>query len=1017
MSDSFVSNGPLVSVIIPAYNIEQYIGECLDSILVQTYRNLEIIVVNDGSTDGTGKIIKKYNSEDERIVPVSHEKNLGLFAARITGVEKASGKYIMFVDGDDTISVDWVRMLLRCAETNDLDMVVGEFADDFELEHGKHSKEYINLDPFRINDFDLKGDEVFTAFLEQGCSFAGWQVVWNKLYRRELWEKNLSVLKEFSDEHDHMLMWEDLVFTSAMWKSANHVMNVHGVYYFYRQRITSSINQACNKDKVDRYVENVASALAFLESLVPSYDEEMQNMYKKLKATASSIVFHLINDDVEDKERIVREYLNFHDEFIPQENIDFIRITRTNMEDIFDCEEKIKKTLSSDDIKAVSFDVFDTLVMRPFVYPPDLFVVLSQKFNQESSSLTNFQYMRIAAEQDCRQKCVEGEDITLSDIYELLANRYIISATRLNKLMEYEKQLEIDCSLERKFGKELYGLALDCSKEIIYTSDMYLPKETIRSILEKNGYDGNNRLYVSSEIKLTKHSGNLFKYILAESSFGKDEMVHIGDNYYADFEVPQRLGINAFQVPNAFECFAGTTLGHEGGLYKNVFGNNGTLIEDVGNQFAWSQSLRNAVGIYINRIFDNPFVRFNRSSDFNLDPRVIGYSVLGPHMLAVAKWIVESACEDRVSTIHFVARDGYLIKRTFDTINHTDIRSNYIRVSRKALLLADVNGPEDLYSLNKKVNTLNITPKDLVKFLNPIVKDGVSRDNISNRLITESIAYGKRLEKEANFARCMKILIEEYLDFSKLETYKEKLREYFLGFVKPGDYIFDIGYNGRVESALTKLLGFPIGVYYIHVNDDTANDRHTMAGCKCRLFYPVKPCITGVVREMLFMERGPSTIGFEEKNGTMEPVFEEYNVDYMPEMILRIIQDNALSYVKEYEAIHGKMGFGYRFNPVALSAPMEYLMEFSKEFDKRIFKLHRFEDDANGKHDMSAYDFWIEECGFYNIDVEKKSLNDLGETPEQELARVYDSLTYKIGSVFMFIPKLVRRARKKVMKR
>ena len=93
----------LISVIVPAYNVGQYIGKCLDSILGQTYPNLEIILIDDGSTDSTGEICEAYRERDSRIIVV-HQQNQGALAARNAGIEQAQGKYIGFVDGDDWIS-------------------------------------------------------------------------------------------------------------------------------------------------------------------------------------------------------------------------------------------------------------------------------------------------------------------------------------------------------------------------------------------------------------------------------------------------------------------------------------------------------------------------------------------------------------------------------------------------------------------------------------------------------------------------------------------------------------------------------------------------------------------------------------------------------------------------------------------------------------------------------------------------------------------------------------------------
>ena len=103
---------PLVSVIVPIYNVEEYLKECLDSIICQTYRYLEIILVNDGSTDQCGKICDEYSMLDNRI-QVVHQCNRGLSAARNAGLDVARGEYISFIDSDDYLDKHFIAKLLE----------------------------------------------------------------------------------------------------------------------------------------------------------------------------------------------------------------------------------------------------------------------------------------------------------------------------------------------------------------------------------------------------------------------------------------------------------------------------------------------------------------------------------------------------------------------------------------------------------------------------------------------------------------------------------------------------------------------------------------------------------------------------------------------------------------------------------------------------------------------------------------------------------------------------------------
>lgn len=127
-----MENQALISVIIPVYNVEEYLRECIDSILNQTYQNFEIILVDDGSTDSSGTICDEYVDKDDR-VSVVHQKNAGPSKTRNTGLENATGKYIYFLDSDDYIEKNTLELLINTAESNDADLVFFDalsFADD-----------------------------------------------------------------------------------------------------------------------------------------------------------------------------------------------------------------------------------------------------------------------------------------------------------------------------------------------------------------------------------------------------------------------------------------------------------------------------------------------------------------------------------------------------------------------------------------------------------------------------------------------------------------------------------------------------------------------------------------------------------------------------------------------------------------------------------------------------------------------------------------------------------------------
>ena len=135
---------PLISVIIPVYNVEKYLHRCLDSVIAQTYQNIEIICVDDGSIDESGRICNQYAVRDARI-KVIHQENQGLSAARNRGLDAAEGEYIAFVDSDDYILEDMYKKMLDKLLNYNVDLCVCQW--QYEFSDGRQVVKRKNIDP------------------------------------------------------------------------------------------------------------------------------------------------------------------------------------------------------------------------------------------------------------------------------------------------------------------------------------------------------------------------------------------------------------------------------------------------------------------------------------------------------------------------------------------------------------------------------------------------------------------------------------------------------------------------------------------------------------------------------------------------------------------------------------------------------------------------------------------------------------------------------------------------------
>lgn len=225
----------MISIIVPVYNIRTYLQECLYSLIRQTLSNIEIIVVDDGSTDGSSEVCDEYARKDCRI-KVIHKQNEGLVRARKTGLQAASGDYIAYVDGDDWVETNMIERLYNTLIENDVDIAMcGRFEDT----GATHRPVYHGISAGRYNRQDLL-DKVYPNMIVNGAFFE-WGVfpgVWDKLFRREVLEEHQMAVD------DRLRMGEDAACTYLALLNANSIYVLHECLYHYRQSANSMVKQS-----------------------------------------------------------------------------------------------------------------------------------------------------------------------------------------------------------------------------------------------------------------------------------------------------------------------------------------------------------------------------------------------------------------------------------------------------------------------------------------------------------------------------------------------------------------------------------------------------------------------------------------------------------------------------------------------------------------------------------------------------------------------------------------------------
>lgn len=221
-----------ISIIVPVYNVERYLPECLDSLLGQTYRELEIILVDDGSGDASGRICDAYGERDSRI-RVIHQQNQGLSKARNHGLDIATGAYIAFVDSDDYVAEDMMEKMLSALRGAEADMVLCNFKQVDEAGN-------IFQKPTSIRNEVVKPRALLNRLSEE----RGWTyvVVWNRLYRKKVWEA-----LRFPEDRIHEDEWVAL----SVYLACEKIALISDAYYYYRVNRNSIMAQSQNIAHLD----------------------------------------------------------------------------------------------------------------------------------------------------------------------------------------------------------------------------------------------------------------------------------------------------------------------------------------------------------------------------------------------------------------------------------------------------------------------------------------------------------------------------------------------------------------------------------------------------------------------------------------------------------------------------------------------------------------------------------------------------------------------------------------------
>lgn len=332
-----------VSVVIPVYNVEKYLGQCLDSVINQTYRNLEIICVNDCSPDNSVQILKEYAQKDERIKIVTHEKNGGLSVSRNSGLDAATGDYVYFIDSDDWIDLDYIEKMVEAIKRENVDIVLNVNIICEYIDKQKMYPCFISENYFSDGGLMFRNEAINNAP----------PMIWSHLYKKNFFEKyHLQFINNTSEDNIKRYIHEDVVFQHESLTKTDKIYVFLGSAYHYRQNASglmgrlagSAITTINSYIKIAEFYKNTNTPTKGIKLIYPLsicriYDDEEFQQLKKL--------FAMIHEHLTEQIDLYNDYEQYiiHKIQAADNYDEFVKTTNNNNINVLYLKEKLKKTV------------------------------------------------------------------------------------------------------------------------------------------------------------------------------------------------------------------------------------------------------------------------------------------------------------------------------------------------------------------------------------------------------------------------------------------------------------------------------------------------------------------------------------------------------------------------------------------------------------------------------------------------------------------------------------------------
>ena len=434
----------------------------------------------------------------------------------------------------------------------------------------------------------------------------------------------------------------------------------------------------------------------------------------------------------------------------------------------------------------ISFDVFDTLIVCLYRKPVDLF-----RHIEESENISGFMSARVEAERSAREKAEKKgvHEVTLREIYEEMHSSY-------HNIMEKEICLEKAACCANPEMQEIYGVAQRMGKRIVISSDMYLPGSVLEEILHRCGYDGYERLFLSSDTRRPKATGEMYEDLVATLHVPGQEILHIGDHPYTDIQMAKEKGVRAYQYERISESYGGN-------LNAAYF----AILNRCSQQGCAASIVESMITLHTAR---------QPKEDYW---KQFGYKYAAPVVCAYVRWLKERMDCYGIRKAYFMLRDGYLFKRVFDSF-YPEFESREIYGSQRLFLLAGMSNYSDIKNVMRSLYAKEMTFAELWDWL------GLSGKELHNAYLRAFPDQEQMILSEEDFDQLDEFMEGNECLLQELGTKeRECLSGYFerIGLFQDSAAVIDLDWKASMLKSLHEiceilgqkdnLMGFYLGTH------------------------------------------------------------------------------------------------------------------------------------------------------------------------------------------------------------